>query len=613
MPEQNSSPQDSSYPPIADYALIGDCHSAALVSTEGSIDWCCLPRFDSGSCFGRVLDWERGGFFSITPVRRFDATRRYVGDTLVLETTFRSGGGEARLIDCFTMRPGGRDAPHRQVLRVVEGIRGRVDFRVTLIPRFDYGELRPWIRQLGSSVYGALGGNDGLIVSSDCGVVPTGRHDMGARLAVRAGDRYRISLQYTHPEELDGHGRRVPDPAELDHRLEETLAWWRSWSSKGGLSGPAGPAALRSAIVLKALTNAPTGAIAAAPTTSLPEEPGGARNWDYRFSWIRDSCFTVRSLAELGFAAEADGFRRFVERSAAGSAEELQIMYGVGGERRLTELELDLDGYRGARPVRVGNAAHRQVQLDMYGALLDLAWRWEQRGHSPDDDYWRFLVDLVNTAAVRWEDPDRGIWEVRGAEHHFVHSKVMCWAAVDRGIQLARACARRAPLRRWTKARDAIREAVETKGFDGRRKVFRQAFGTRAVDSALLLLPTFGFLDWDDPRMVRTVDVIGEELSEGGLLVRYRSRDGLKGHEGVFLSCTFWLVECLARQGRYQEARAAFDRAMETGNDLGLFAEEYDVTTGQMLGNFPQGLTHLSHIAAAVALKDAEPRAGSES
>jgi GH15 family glucan-1,4-alpha-glucosidase len=367
--------------------------------------------------------------------------------------------------------------------------------------------------------------------------------------------------------------------------------------------GPYAGEVLRSAIVLKALTFAPTGAIVAAPTTSLPEVPGGSRNWDYRYCWIRDSSLTVRSLAQVGHVAEANGLRRFVERSAAGSADDLRILYGVGGERRLQEMALDhLDGYRGAVPVRVGNDAATQRQLDVFGHVLDLAWSWHRRGHSPDDDYWRFLLDLVDAACDRWQEPDAGIWEVRGRQRHFVHSKVMAWMAMDRGVRLAKECLRRAPTRRWGAARAACRRAIEQDGYDHRRGVFVRSFGDRKMDASLLLIPTTGFVSWDDDRMVRTVDRIRLELEQDGLLRRYRQNDGLPGEESPFLACSFWLVECLARQGRADEARNVFDRAASTANDLGLFSEEYDTDTGEMLGNFPQGLTHLSHIAAALAL-----------
>ena len=420
---------------------------------------------------------------------------------------------------------------------------------------------------------------------------------------VREGEEVHLSIQFVRPELLDREPPSPPESPELGRRLEETVAWWREWASRVRLDGPFGPGAVRSAMLLKALTHAPTGAMVAAPTTSLPEIIGGSANWDYRYSWIRDSSFAARVLTELGRDEEADGFRRFVERSAAGQADDLQIAYGVGGERRIDEFELShVEGYRGSRPVRIGNQAARQVQLDVYGYLLDLSWRWHERGNSPDDDYWRFLVDLVDAAAARWGEPDRGIWEVRGRPQHFVHSKVMCWAAIDRGLGLARECSRKAPVRRWTKARDEIRRAIERQGFDRRRGVYVRAFGTRAMDAALLLLPSVGFVDYADERMIRTTDAIREELGEAGLLRRFSPRREGGRSEGVFLPCSFWLVEDLVRQDRVEEAREVFDGAVATANDLGLFSEQFDPTTGEMLGNFPQGLTHLSHIAAAVAL-----------
>jgi GH15 family glucan-1,4-alpha-glucosidase len=358
--------------------------------------------------------------------------------------------------------------------------------------------------------------------------------------------------------------------------------------------------------VLKGLTNAPTGAIAAAATTSLPEYPGGSRNWDYRFSWVRDSVFAVQALTALGAEAEADGFRRFIERSAAGSVESLQIVYGVGGGRRLTERTLEhLEGFDDSKPVRIGNA----VQNDVYGEIVDLSWRWHLRGHSPDDDYWRFLLQLIDRAAEVWNEPDRGLWEMRGKPRHFVHSKVMCWSALDRGLRLAKECLRPAPNRRWAAVAGEIKESVEVDGFDADRGVFVQAYGAADLDAALLLMPSVGFLDYEDPRMVSTADVIRVELDDGdGLLRRYKSADSLEGDEGSFVACSFWLAECLARQGRYSEAREVFDRASLASSDLGLYAEEYDTEKAQLLGNFPQALSHLSHIAAAVALADQEGR-----
>jgi GH15 family glucan-1,4-alpha-glucosidase len=593
----------SRYPPIGDYAFLGDCHAGALVSSEGSVDWLCLPRLDAGSYFGRLLDRERGGWCAVTPTDPAAAfSRRYLDGTLVLQTEMTTTGGRVRLTDCLTMRPGGARRPYRQLLRVIDGLDGVLDLRVEVVPRFDYGQVRPWLRRAGRA-WKALGGDDGLVIEGDVPLALSGLHDLVAEVRVQAGQRLRLSLRHLRPEVLDSSGSSSPASAELDRRLEQTVAWWRGWSARGSLVGPDPAAVLRSATVLKALTQATTGAIAAAATTSLPEAPGGSRNWDYRFSWVRDSVFALRSLAELGYTAEADGFRRFVQRSAAGSAEELQIMYGLGGERRLVELVLDdLEGYGGARPVRIGNAAARQHQHDVYGELLDLAWAWHQRGKTPDAEDWRFLVELVNAAADRWTTPDHGIWELRGRPLHLVHSKVMCWVALDRGLRLATDLGFAAPVAGWTATREAIRAAVERHGYDARRGVFTQAFDRPGLDAALLLLPAVGFLAWDDQRMLRTVDAVRAELEVDGLLLRYRTPDGLDGAEGPFVACTFWLAECLARQARTAQAEVAFAKASAAANDLGLFAEEFQPATRELLGNYPQALTHLSHITAAVAL-----------
>jgi GH15 family glucan-1,4-alpha-glucosidase len=596
------------YPPISDYGYIADCHSSALISRSGSIDWCCMPRIDSRSCFGRILGWERGGYCQIVPSIPYKTSRRYLADTLVLETTFQNSAGEACLFDCLPMRRGGKHDPYQQILRIVEGVKGRMDLTIEIIPRFDYGAIKPWIRRYMKDHYVAIGGSDGLLISGDVHLDMRGRHDLVGSFIIEKGQRVRLSLLYRRPEDLDKGLVKVPSIEELDRRLDETIRWWETWSSKGKIEGPYAEQVKRSAITLKALSNAPTGAIAAAPTTSLPEAPGGSRNWDYRFSWIRDSSFTVRSLAEVGHPSEADGFRRFIERSAAGSAEEIQVLFGVGGERRLREQEIkELQGYRGAKPIRIGNSAEGQRQLDVYGELLGLAWRWHTLGYSPDDDYWEFLQELVSAAIRLWKTPDRGIWEMRGKPRHFVYSKAMCWAAVDRGIRLALDSGRKGPIGTWEKVLREIREAIEEKGYDAKRGVFIQAFDYPVMDAALLLLPTVEFIDYSDERMVRTTDAVISDLEEEGLLRRYPAgNDGLEGNEGVFLACSFWLVECLARQGRPEEAHKVFKRAVSTANDLGLFSEEYDVQSEEMLGNFPQGLTHLSLIGAAVALADME-------
>ena len=598
---------ESPYPPISDYAFISDCHSVALVSGSGSIDWCCMPRVDAASIFGRLLDWEKGGHCSIAP-RDPEATsfQAYRENTLILETTFRTEGGEACLIDCFTMHTGGKSQPRLQLIRILEGTRGRVDFTIEVEPRFDYGEVKPWIRRHTSHSYSAIGGSAGIMISSDA-VLETDKpcHQLSAQVTIRAEERLRLSISFVRPGDLEFALPEVADATELDHRLNETALWWRRWTKQINLKGSHRASVVRSAITLKGLTFAPTGAIAAAATTSLPERLGGERNWDYRFSWIRDSAMSARSLTAIGAYDEADGFRRFIQRSAAGSASDLQIMYGVGGERRLTEIVLDgLDGYEHSRPVRIGNAASEQVQLDAYGTLVDLSWRWHLRGHSPDDDFWRFIVELVDLAAERWIEPDRGIWEIRGKPQHFVHSKVMCWTALDRGLALARECLRKAPVQRWQKVAKQIRDAVSSEGYDKRRKIFVQSFGSSQVDAALLFLPLSHFLTFHDPRMIRTVDAILHDLQKDGLILRYRvehTDDGLSGEEGTFLACSFWMAEVLARQGRVEEARVIFERASSTSSELGLFSEEYDPGAERMLGNFPQALTHLTHIAAAVA------------
>jgi GH15 family glucan-1,4-alpha-glucosidase len=600
------------YPPIADYALIGDCHSAALVSRDGSIDWCCLPRFDSGSAFGRLLDRRRGGHCSIVPTADgpWDYDRSYLDDTLVLETTLLGPGGEAKLIDCFLIGDGEPGADARRILRVIEGVRGSLELEVRIAPRFDYGQVRPWIRRHGHRLHSTIGGNDALLVWCEQELSEDPAHELVGRFAVGPGDRVRLALTYCRPERVDAGPPEEPEARTLDDLLEGTVEWWREWASSLRLGTRDEPAARRSGIVLKALTYAPTGAIAAAPTTSLPEALGGPRNWDYRYAWVRDSSFSSRALAELGAVDEADAFRAFIMRSAAGHAGDLQIVYGVGGERRLRGDQIEnLEGHRKSAPVRVGNDAAEQMQLDAYGELVNLTWRWHRRGHSPSDDDWRFLVSLIDHAAERCHEPDCGIWEWPGEPDHFVHSKVLCWSALDRGIRLADECMRRAPTRRWTRARDELREAIEEHGYDSKRGVYVQAFDRTEMDAALLLLPTVEYVDWGDDRMLRTIAAVREELDAGdGLLYRYRRNDGLDGDEGAFLCCSFWLAECLAQAGDLGEARVVFDRAIARANDLGLFPEEIEPRTREMLGNFPQGLTHLAHIDAAVALAQAEGR-----
>ncbi|HEX4804825.1 MAG TPA: glycoside hydrolase family 15 protein [Conexibacter sp.] len=595
------------YRPIADYALIGDCHGVALVARDGSIDWGCLPRIDSGSCFGRLLDRARGGFCAIEVADGEGiGGRAYLDDTMVLRSVVTSSAGQAHLTDLMAIDPQEPRRPRRQLLRILEGVRGTVEVAIRVAPRFDYGGSSPWLRRMNVQRVAAFGGDDALDIQCDAPLELDGDHDVVAHCVVRAGERLRLSIAYVEASILDDEPPPELHPEQLDQRERETIAFWRAWADGIRVEGPDAPGAVRSALVLKALGNVRTGAIAAAATTSLPEARRGGRTWDYRYTWVRDSVFAARALGELALDAEADAFRRFIQRSSAGHADELRIAYGVGGERRLVETEVpELEGWEGIGPVRVGNQAAKQEQHDVYGELVNLTWRWHKRGHSPDDDLWRFVRNLVDAAAERWRQPDRGIWEWRGGPRHFTHSKVMCWSALERGIQLAQECDRTAPLRRWRQARDEVRAAIERHGYDRGRGVFTQVFDRGELDAALLLLPVAGFVDWDDERMVRTADAIREQLGERGLIRRYAVRDGLKGREGAFLACSFWLSECLARQGRAEDARAVFDAALAAGNDLGLFSEELDVRRRAMMGNFPQALTHLAHISAVLALGEA--------
>jgi GH15 family glucan-1,4-alpha-glucosidase len=597
------------YPPIGDYALIADCHSTALVSRWGSVDWACLRRFDAPSAFGRLLDWQRGGFFALTAVGLRHTTRRYLDGTLVLETIMDTATGTARVLDAFAMRPGGRTEPHHQLLRVVEGLSGRVEFEAVIAPRFDYGELHPWFRTPAPGTFTAVGGEDAVVLTTDAELaLDADRSQIEGRFTVAPDERVRLSLVAQWAHELLLHTGPVE---HVDRRLEQTVEWWRNWSVTTVADGLYARQIRRSATVLKGLTCAPSGAVVAAPTTSLPELIGGRRNWDYRYSWVRDSTLAVDALSQAGHREVARGFRDFLMRSAAGQVEDLQIMYGPYGARRLAEFELSLSGYRGSRPVRVGNAAANQRQLDVYGHILDLAYHWSRLDVPPESDEWRFLRHVVDAAEASVDEADQGVWEIRGPAQHFVHSKVMVWVALDRGVRLVEALGRNhEDGERWRKARERLREQIETRGVDAEGGHFIQAYGSAEVDASLLKLSALGFVDPCDPRMIRTVDVIRERLAvrPHGFLRRYSTatgHDGLAGGEGVFLLCTFWLVDALTLQGDVSEARRLFERLLDVGNDLGLFAEEYDSRTDQLLGNFPQAFTHLGLINSAFRLRAA--------
>ncbi len=600
---KNTDPLKFQQPPISDYGYISDCHSSALISKSGSIDWCCMPRIDSPSCFGRIIDWKKGGYCQILPVENFKITRQYLDGTMVLLSKFITNKGEAKIYDFFPMKRGGIFKPYQQILRIIEGVKNEVEMIVDIVPRFDYGSIKPWIKPYKRTSFSILGGSQGLLISSNIDLQLKNPHRLIATLTTKPSTRFYLSILFGNPEELDNLYIEVPSIDELDFRLEETKLWWQTWSQKGKYQGPYAKLLKRSALVLKSLSNAQTGAIAAAATTSLPEELGGIRNWDYRYSWIRDSYFSVHSLIHLGFVKEADNFRRFIERSSHSDPKGLQTLFGVYGEKRLQEYCLELEGYCGSKPVRIGNFAAKQLQLCMYGLLLDLAWDWHVLGSSPDNEYWLFLKKTVNLVLKIWQHPDSSIWEMRGAPRHFVYSKMLCWVALDRSIKMARDLNKKVPIIKWENERDKVRREIEEKGYNKKEGVFIQAFDFNVMDSSLLLLPLFGFIDYNDKRMVRTVNKIIEELEIAGLLLRYpRNNDQLPGDEGVFLASTFWLVNCLAMQGQKKEAKKYFNNAIATCNDLGLFSEEYNIHSKIMLGNFPQGFTHLSLILAAMAL-----------
>ena len=594
------------YPPIEDYALISDCESTALVGRHGSIDWCCMPQMDSDSSFGRLLDWGRGGHCSIAPAGQHACARRsYVEGTAVLCTRFEGADGSVELNDFFSMSgaPGEFDGTDH-LARLARCLGGEMLLQVEVAPRFDFGSIVPDLRCVATGLYTACGSNKGLLIHCSRPLqLDRAACLLRAEVPLHGGESLELSIRFVPPEALSDAVRRWrPEHGRLCPRLERTVAWWRAWACGGNRPPHPDPCTRRSALTLKALCFERTGAVAAAATTSLPEAPGGTRNWDYRFSWMRDSVLAVRALHALGYEREADRFRAFIERSAAGNARQLQLMYGVDGRRRLTEIPLDhLEGWRGARPVRVGNDAARQTQLDIYGHLLELAWL-AHRQQPMDSDYWDFLVHTVDTACERWREPDHGIWEMRDAPRHFVHSKAMCWAATDRGIALARRHGLPAPLDRWDRTRQALREAIDHDGYDARSGVYCQAFGDRQADAALLLLPQTGFLAFGDPRMLRTTDWIRQRLDRGGLLLRYDRPDGLPEPEGAFVPCTFWLAECLAGQGRRDEALDSYQRACRCANELGLFSEEFSRDGRGMLGNFPQLLTHLSQVTARLAI-----------
>jgi GH15 family glucan-1,4-alpha-glucosidase len=610
--EPTSAPR---YRPIGDYAVLSDCHSTALVSRDGSIDWACLRRMDQESTFARILDHDRGGFFAIVPTGTIiERARRYIEHTMVLETTLTTESGTITVTDAFAMREGGANDPRGELLRHIECTAGEVEVEVVIEPEFDFGEVAPWLSVADDGRITAIGSDDALIIHADFDwQIDRTESRLMARRQLHDGDTMNVVAVARAAHQID---TAAADANCVDEHLAETVGWWQRWSERTTVEGPHAELVERSALVLKSLDCALTGAIIAAPTTSLPEIVGGDANWDYRYCWVRDATLALQALSTVGHDEMAQGFRDFIMRSAAGHGAELQIMYSIFGERRLPELELDLEGWRGSRPVRIGNAASKQIQIDVYGHLLDAAHLWQQHGEADiDPDEWRFLASVVERAIDHWDQPDSGIWELRGEPRHYVHSKLMVWVALDCGITLVENYdVDDVDLDRWKSVRDEIREAIETNGLDPSGSHFVQYFGGTTVDASLLKLALMSFAEPDDPRMVATVDAIRRDLTHGpdGFIRRFgadESDDAGPGRanddEGVFLLCTFWLVEVLAMQGRHDEACELFERVIATSNDLGLFAEEWDVGRGEMVGNFPQAFTHLGLIAADARLRSA--------
>ncbi|HLI26880.1 MAG TPA: glycoside hydrolase family 15 protein [Chloroflexota bacterium] len=607
------------YSPIADYALLGDCHTAALVSRGGSLDWYCPHRFDAPAVFCRLLDADQGGYWALIPTGPYRARRRYLGPTPVLETTFTTAAGTARVIECmpvYDRKPnwGGHDVgSRRRVLRLVEGLAGETTFATVFKPTFDYARVPATLSPAAGGAIASGAGTYLVLACAPVALAPDGQGGLHATFSVRAGERRALAL--TVADSLDS-ARAALAPPDPYTELAATLDYWQRWAARCTYHGPYRDLVLRSALTLKLLTYEPTGAIVAAPTTSLPEEIGGTRNWDYRYTWLRDSSLMLYALLSVGYEHEAVDFFLWLRSVCLPSRNDtLQIMYTIDGGRELPEYTLDhLEGYRGSRPVRVGNAAATQQQQDIYGEVLTTAYLYyrpesgahtthgQPAQHRPGAESWQLLSYLVEQAASRWSEPGAGIWEMRGPPQHFLYSKLLCWAALDRGIRLATEFGLPAPLARWHATREAIRAAILEQGWNPRRGAFTQAFGSDALDASALALPRVGFLPASDPRVRATVAAIQRELAADGLVRRYRAPDGLPGSEGAFLLCSFWLVDALAYEGRVDEARALFERLTRYGNDLGLFSEEVDARDGSLLGNFPQGFTHLALIGSAVNL-----------
>ncbi len=595
-------PRNKQEPDIGDYAIIGDCRTAALVSRDGSLDWLCLPHFSGPTVFAALLDQERGGTFRICPAEPFRSSRRYLGPTGVIETTFETASGLARLVDLMpVVADAGTVRPLREILRIIEGVEGAVSFEVRWEPRPDYARADARIRSRGAIGWSCSWSDELFLLYAEAplDLVPDANAVVG-HVHVEAGKKVRFSLCYTKAD----IGVVAPIGEEADKRLQATLEWWRQWSSQCTYDGPHRAAVFRSAITLKLMTFALSGAVLAAPTTSLPETIGAQRNWDYRYCWIRDAALTMRAFTGLGFQREAESFLGWLLHATRLTWPELQVMYDVYGRTNLHEREFEhLSGFRGSRPVRIGNGAHRQVQLDVYGGVVFAALDYVEKGGRLQEDEARLLAGFGKTVCQQWRDTDSGIWEIRGPKRHYTFSKVMCWTALDSLLKLHERGCVRIDVEMVRRERDEIGRAIETRGFNDRLDSYVGEFDGDWVDAALLLMGCIGYKHPADCRMRTTFDRLQERLGCNGLLYRYEEgTDHLPSREGAFGICSFWAIDNLVRRGDLEAAERAFDHILSFANDVGLFAEEIDPDTGESLGNFPQAFTHVGLINAAMAL-----------
>ena len=587
---------------IEDYAFLSDTQTGALVSRDGCVDWLCLPRFDSPACFASLLGDKKNGHWRFFPEEKVEKTRRrYRDETLILETEIETKSGAVRLIDFMPPRGENPD-----IIRIVEGLSGKMSMQMELIVRFDYGQIVPWVRKRHDGLE-AIAGPDGLILRTP---IETYGKDLTtvAEFTVAKGDRVPFVLTW-----FLSH-RDPPRKVNAEHALRDTEKYWREWSKQYVIKGEWRDAIVRSLITLKGLTYEPTGGMVAALTTSLPEEIGGVRNWDYRYCWLRDAAFIMLTLVSAGYREEAKSWREWLLRAIAGSPAQMQAIYGVRGERRLDEHEIPwLSGYEDSKPVRIGNGASNQFQLDVYGEVLAAIWQANRAGIKMEEPDWALMVQLMKFLEANWQNPDEGMWEVRGGRKQFTHSKMMAWVAFDRAVKLVEECSCAADEHydRWQKIRDQVHAEVCERGYNVEKKAFTQYFGSDAMDASLLMMPLTGFLPITDERVRGTIEAIERELMQDGLVLRYRPQqekvDGLPGREGVFLPCSFWLANCLHLLGRKKEARELFERLLALRNDLGLLSEEYDPLAKRQLGNFPQAFSHLALVTAARILGGETP------